>query len=159
MIYLNHYHQYILELLLRKPKKKVFFALKIKDEPLAENIALEYALSTQVPENWIPLVPVRLNPYGHDPAIRLVRGKMPMYDKDGSEIEYVRSQGKILESDSSSNFQLYEEEIPRSGIQVRRHYQYTRWLDGSTHLWIGRAKRTGSGPGSSDLRFDTISEI
>ena len=147
-------------IVIEETQKKVFFALKIKDEPLAENIALEYALSTQVPENWIPMVPVRVNPADdNNPAIRLVRGKMPKYDKDGSEIEYVSSQGKILESDSSSNFQLYEEEIPRSGIQVKRHYQYARWMDGSTHLWIGRAKRTGTGPGSSGLRFDTINEI
>jgi hypothetical protein len=31
----------------------------------------------------------------------------------------------------------------------------TRWLDGSTHLWMTRARRAASGEGSSGLLFDT----
>jgi hypothetical protein len=32
----------------------------------------------------------------------------------------------------------------------------TRWQDGSTHLWIGRRKKIGTGEGSSGLRFDAL---
>jgi len=37
---------------------------------------------------------------------------------------------------------------------VTRHYQLARWQDSSTHLWIGRRKKAGTGEGSSGLRFD-----
>jgi len=30
----------------------------------------------------------------------------------------------------------------------------SRWLDGSTHLWIARRKTSGQGEGSSGLKFD-----
>jgi hypothetical protein len=51
---------------------------------------------------------------------------------------------------------LYEEEVPREGVRVTRRYQYTRWCDGSTHVWIGRRKQIGRGEGSSGLRFDIV---
>lgn len=49
---------------------------------------------------------------------------------------------------------LHEEEIPREGIYIARSYQYARWVDGSTHLWIGRRKRPGRGEAASGLQFD-----
>jgi hypothetical protein len=49
-----------------------------------------------------------------------------------------------------------DEEVPREGARVTRSYQYSRWIDGSTHLWIGRRKRPGRGEGSSGLRFDVV---
>ena len=45
---------------------------------------------------------------------------------------------------------------PNKGIRVTRSYQFTRWIDGSSHLWIGRRKGVGSGEGSSGLRFDSL---
>jgi len=51
---------------------------------------------------------------------------------------------------------IFAEEIPREGIRVTRHYQFARWHDGTSHLWIGRRKGVGSGEGSSGLRFDTL---
>ena len=39
-----------------------------------------------------------------------------------------------------------------------RHYQYARWIDGSTFLWLGRRKSTGRGEGSSGLRFDRVED-
>jgi hypothetical protein len=70
----------------------------------------------------------------------------------------VTAQGRILNPDGTSDqgLGIFEEEIPREGVRVTRSYQYTRWFDGSTHLWIGRRKQIGSGEGSSGLRFDVI---
>jgi hypothetical protein len=31
-----------------------------------------------------------------------------------------------------------------------------RWIDGSSHLWVGRRKGVGRGEGSSNLRFDAL---
>ena len=62
-----------------------------------------------------------------------------MLKTDGSP-EPVHALGRILNSDPGQALALYEEEVPREGIRVTRSYQYTRWFDGSTHLWIGRRK-------------------
>lgn len=41
--------------------------------------------------------------------------------------------------------------MPRAGARVTREYQYARWIDGGTHLWVGRRKHVGRGEGSSGL--------
>jgi hypothetical protein len=69
----------------------------------------------------------------------------------------VLPRGTILrEGASGAQLELYEEELPRTGIRVTRAYHLARWVDGSTHAWLGRAKRTGRGEGSSGLRFDVL---
>jgi len=93
--------------------------------------------------------------------LRLQRGKV--LKLDGKQ-EFMEAQGRILNppvkddpaAADQKGLSLFEEEIPREGIRVTRSYQLTRWHDGSTHLWIGRRKRVGSGEGSSGLRFDTL---
>ena len=110
---------------------------------------LVYRLATEVPDYWIPLLPVQ-SPAG----LRLRRGML--LKADGSQ-EPIRARGRILVPDpvSGDGLSIFEEEIPREGIRVTRNYQLTRWQDGSTHLWIGRRKVVGSGEGSSGLQFDT----
>ncbi len=56
-------------------------------------------------------------------------------------------------------FFIFEEEVPRSGVIVRRSFQRARWLNGKTCLWIGRSKETGKGEGWSNLKFDQIEPI
>ena len=111
---------------------------------------LHYRLSTEIPDYWIPLMPVR-----RGQGLRLQRGAI--LKTDGSR-EVVRPRGRILGSDPNRALVLYEEEVPREGVRVTRNYQYTRWLDGSAHLWIGRRKQIGRGEGSSGLRFDTVAQ-
>src|SRR5262245_31144335 len=110
---------------------------------------LTYRLSTDVPDYWIPLLPVRT-----DAGLRLRRGRL--LKANGSQ-EPIEARGKILVPDPASGdgLSIFEEEIPREGVRVTRTYQLTRWQDGSTHLWIGRRKVVGSGEGSSGLQFDT----
>jgi hypothetical protein len=62
--------------------------------------------------------------------------------------------GRILEA--GQPLTLFEEEVPRSGARITRAWQLARWIDGSTHLWIGRRKQPGRGEGSSGLRFDVL---
>ena len=111
-----------------------------------EGQTLRYRLTTEVPDYWVPLMPVRT-----ENGLRLRRGAV--LRTDGSR-ETVHAMGRILES--GQELALHEEEVPREGIRVTRHYEATRWIDGSTHLWIGRRKRVGRGEGSSGLRFDTV---
>jgi hypothetical protein len=107
-----------------------------------------YKLATEVPDYWVPLVPVK-----REAGLRLERGKV--LKLDGKE-EFVEAQGRILKAQEVDQNGIFEEEVPREGIRVTRSYQFTRWHDGSTHVWIGRRKRIGSGEGSSGLRFDTL---
>jgi len=107
-----------------------------------------YKLATETPDYWVPLVPVR-----RATGLRLQRGKV--LKLDGKQ-EFVEAQGAILKDGGPNGGAIFEEEIPREGVRVTRSYQLTRWHDGSTHLWIGRRKRVGSGEGSSGLRFDSL---
>lgn len=111
---------------------------------------LMYQLATQTPDNWVPLLPVRT-----ETGLRLQRGKVLRTDGPPA---FIAAHGAILNPDGPGNdgLKIHEEEIPREGISITRHYQLTRWENGSTHLWIGRKKRVGRGEGSSGLRFDTL---
>jgi hypothetical protein len=111
---------------------------------------LVYRLATEVPSNWIPLLPVKSST-----GLRLQRGKV--LKVDGSA-QFIAAQGRILNPDKADQkgLKIFEEEIPREGIRVTRNYQLTRWHDGSSHLWIGRRKKVGTGEGSSGLRFDIL---
>jgi hypothetical protein len=51
---------------------------------------------------------------------------------------------------------IFVEELPREGVHLQRRYRLARGLDGSTHVWLGRLRSTGSGEGRSGLRFDYL---
>lgn len=117
---------------------------------------LMYRLATTVPDHWIPFVPVKKPGTPQEPfAIQLERRAMLRVKPDGTTAA-IRPQGTILEP--GQKLRIEEEEVPRSGAIVERSYQYARWVDGRSYLWVGRRKHSGRGEGSSGLRFD-ISEI
>jgi hypothetical protein len=111
-----------------------------------ETQPLPYRLGTTVPDYWIPLLPVR-----EGTSLKLKRGAIPDFNA-GEPHRLIEPQGRILEP--GRELLLQEEEVPREGARVTRTYQYARWIDGSTHLWIGRRKEPGRGEGSSGLQFD-----
>lgn len=115
--------------------------------------ALQYRLSTTVPDYWLPLVPVRIDP--SRPDIRLCRGRV-LLDRDG-EPRTPGALGRVLEP--ATPLRLFEEEVPRAGARVTRAWQYARWVDGTAHLWIGRRKGPGRGEGWSGLRFDVVEPL
>jgi hypothetical protein len=90
-------------------------------------------------------------PVQTETGLRLRRGAV--LKTDGSK-QTLPALGHILEA--SQGLTLFEEELPREGIRVTRSYQFTRWIDGSSHLWIGRRKGVGRGEGSSGLQFDSL---
>ena len=110
--------------------------------------SVTYRLGTSVPDYWIPLLPVQ-----DESSSRLKRGALPRI-QDGTIEGILEPQGCIL--DPGHELFLQDEEVPREGARVTRSYQYSRWIDGSTHLWIGRRKQPGRGEGSSGLRFDVV---
>jgi len=119
---------------------------------------LLYLLENRVPINWIPFLPIAVNAI--EGQIVLQMGALLPPDQDPAP---VRPIGRILNSTNlvppTEPYTLREEEVARVGIQVSRILARTRWLDGSTHLWIARRKNGGQGEGSSNLKFDLALDV
>lgn len=106
---------------------------------------LRYVVQTPVPEFWVPLVPVALDP---------ARG----------EVAFVRAAllsgvggltgpaGRVL----APTDPVREDALPRTGLRVQRAASRARWVDGSTHVWVSRRRRTTASEGNSGLRFDQV---
>lgn len=117
-----------------------------------------YLLSSPVPSNWIPLLPVKLpNPQQPNTAgqvlSRLKRGAV--LQPDGNRKVHA-ARGDVLLS--AANLMLYDEEVPREGARVTRQRRLARWTDGSTWLWTALRNQVGQGEGASALTFDQIIE-
>jgi hypothetical protein len=112
-----------------------------------------YLLSSLVPLNWIPLLPVQLpNPNAAGQIIsRLKLGAV--LQPDGKKVVH-RAVGDVL--NAAAHLLLYDEEVPRDGVHITRQRRLTRWTDGSTWLWTSFRNQVGEGEGSSGLRFDQL---
>jgi hypothetical protein len=125
-----------------------------------ESVAdIRYRVMTSVPENWIPFIPAR-EP-GSDRQIRLQRAAMPrVLEGDPDPPERVAPRTMLLRDGldlaPKHSYFLHEEEVPREGVRVIRHFQRTRWRDGRVVVWLGARKAVGRGEGSSQLGFDRI---
>ena len=123
------------------------------DGPIAA-AQLAYRLTTDVPEHWVPLVPVAAE--GSTvaaPVIDLQRAVLLRTDAEGVQ-RRIEPRGVVL--GGSAPLRIAEEEVPREGAIIERAFQYARWFDGRTIVWLGRRKRVGRGEGSSGLRFDAL---
>jgi hypothetical protein len=128
--------------------------------------ALVFTLGTEVPESWIPFLPV------HKPAdtreIRLQRAAMPRFvpasTRPGSveTVQPVRPRTTILrpgvsdDDASAAPYFVNEEEVPRAGVNVNGALRRARWLGGRTVVWHGRTVASGRGETDSGLRFDVV---
>jgi hypothetical protein len=112
--------------------------------------ALVWRVATDVPDYWIPLIPVQIDKTSGAIAFRRGATLRP----DGSR-NTQSAQSRVLVPDPQNKLDMFEEEIPREGARVMRAFQYARWFNGAPLLWIGRRKRPGRGEGSSGLKFDT----
>ena len=126
------------------------------------DVLLAYQLMGRVPEDWIPLVPVRLKDALASTAF--LQGAMPrvppispVNDAAGPVLEHnvVLPRGTLLARNPVANPNVInEEEILRGGSIVKRSFEQARWTDGSTWNWSSRKKLNGRGEGSSGLAFD-----
>lgn len=108
----------------------------------------QYLLMSDIPKMWIPFSKTRIN--GSSRFKRLSKAKQwSVGDRDTIDpISKVLAEPKEL--------LIFEEEIPHGGITVSRGYQLSRWVDGSSHLWIGRKKYSGRIVPSNGLNFDFL---
>jgi len=119
--------------------------------PQNSDFPLRYSIESEVPANWIPLLPIQPDPT--NPSIVLQRGRALKATSTGPEP--VSALSKILNpGPPSSIYRIAEEEIPRSGLRVERIVYRTRWIDGTSHLWVQRRRGIGAGESQSNLNFD-----
>ena len=115
--------------------------------------SLHYQIQTSVPEHWIPFLPVAI-----DASRRDVQFERGILLRSASE-EAVQPEpaGRILRPTrlpEQHQYKLREEEIPRVGLRVVRLVNRSRWMDGSTHIWLARRKTFGADEERSGLRYD-----
>ena len=97
-----------------------------------------YLLSSTVPPNWIPLLPVQ--PTESDPKQSLLRrGKVLQPDGSGT---LHQAKGELLTT--PANLLIYDEEVPREGVRITRQRRAARWTDGSTWVWTSLATRSAA---------------
>ena len=119
--------------------------------PIPANTA-RYVLSSSVPGNWIPLLPVQTRSQNNNLILRLKRGRMLQID--GGPPTPHPSQSQAL--NTGADLLLYDCDVPREGVHVTRARRTSRWTDGSTFVWTAFRKQVGRGEGSSGLKFDQL---
>ena len=77
-----------------------------------------------------------------------------LWMSENSELGHISSMSRLLTLDEEALLRLDEEAVPRAGLRVQLTKQRVRWVDGSTHVWLGRKVLTGRGDGASGLKFD-----
>ena len=119
--------------------------------PSAGGPRIYYTLETSVPDNWIPMVPVK----SPQSELFLRRGTMEIATSTG--FTKLKARAAILEPEHP--FFVTDRAISRAGDRVDRYFRYTRSSDGSIFLWMARKSGLGRGEGWSGLRFDIVRDI
>jgi hypothetical protein len=122
---------------------------------------LRYTLGTEVPESWIPFIPVH-RPEGTR-LIRLQRAAMPRLLPDGARpvrpTTSILRQGLRDDETQAAPYFVNEEEVSPAGVVIRGGFRRARWLDGATCVWHARTVGTGRGETDSGLRFDVVERV
>jgi len=112
---------------------------------------LYYTLETSVPDNWIPMVPVK----SPQDELFLRRGTMEIATSTG----FVSLKAHALILEPQHPFFVADRMLSRAGVLVDRYFRRTRSSDGSTFVWMARKSGPGRGPGWSGLRFDIVRDM
>jgi hypothetical protein len=118
------------------------------------NADVAYRLMTDVPEYWVPFIPVHMA--GNSRQVGLVEAVLPRPNSLG---DLVTSSPRSSVLHELRGLVLPEEEIPSAGLVVRRRWFLARSADGGRHAWAARSVTTGRGEGASGLRFDVAEPV
>ena len=122
--------------------------------PVPPNADVAYRLATDVPEHWLPFIPVHLP--GSSRQVGLVEAVLPRPNSLG-DLQASSPRSSVLQE--LAGRVIPEEEVPSSGIVVRRRWFLARSADGGRHAWAARSVSVGRGEGSSGLRFDVAEPV
>lgn len=127
----------------------------ISAETTDSGMPLRYDMESEIPANWIPLLPRIANPSPSppDPSIVLQRGQA--VKSTGGGPAAVPALSKIMNPDlNGAPYLIEEEEVARDGLRIDRVVYRSRWTNGATHLWVERRRKIGAGESQSGLAFD-----
>ena len=123
---------------------------------------LLFRLMTDVPEHWIPFVPVHVDderadaPEPQHRAVALAQALLPRPDSWGVLLVPAPRSSVLRELRGRL---LHEEEVGPAGVTVRRRWFLARSADGGRHVWTSRSVSTGRGEGASGLAFDVALDV
>ncbi len=109
---------------------------QVSSQGVSDDESWQYRLLNPIPPYWIPFVPVRMT---GSAQIRLRRGRMSEWELLPPEMIGIR--GTTLLPDPAAPLNVYEEEVPASGIDVSSSYQFARHASGQAVVWLGRRKQ------------------
>jgi hypothetical protein len=115
---------------------------------------LLYRLMTDVPPHWIPFIPVHTGTDSRQ--VGLVEAVLPRPDSFGDLVVSAPRSSIVQEL---QNVVFPEEEVPASGVVVRRRWFLARSADGVRHAWASRSVIAGRGEASSGLKFDFADHV
>ena len=124
--------------------------------PPTTDFPLKYSVESEIPANWIPLFPVFEDPANAstNPSIVLQRGSALKATTNGSgtvpSLSKILNPGATRSRPTSSRRRRSRAPACVSSGSVFR----TRWIDGTSHLWVQRRRRIGAGESQSGLQFD-----
>lgn len=116
--------------------------------PAAAGDRPRYRFSAEVPRHWIPYVPRFIDSAGGDTYLR--RGRTD----EAATPQAPQHHTRIV----AESWRLREEEIPRSGLRVRRTRRFARGSDGTGFPWVGRSKEAAPRLPTPGLGFDFLEE-
>lgn len=111
----------------------------------------EFRLTTQTPPYWIPYVPRKAAVSGAPQG--------DMYLRRGRTLETASQANPQYSSQIvGESIRINEEEVPRTGLRIRRIERFARGSDGSAHFWTGRVRSSGRSTVTSGMKFDFIDD-
>lgn len=116
--------------------------------PATANDRPRYRFRADVPRHWIPYVPRKIEAVGGDTYLR--RGRTD----ESATREKPQHHTRIV----GESWQLREEEIPRSGLRIRRLRRFARGSDGKGFGWVARTREAANRLPQPGLSFDYLEE-
>jgi hypothetical protein len=107
-----------------------------------------FRFRADVPRHWIPYVPRSIDAVGGDTYLR--RGRTD----EAATLENPQHHTRVV----GESWRLREEEIPRSGLRVRRLKRFARGSDGAGFSWTARSRETAPRLTQPGLSFDFLEE-
>lgn len=126
----------------------------VRADAIPPNADVAYQLMTDVPDHWVPFIPVHIA--GSSRQVGLVEAVLPRPNSFG-DLVTASPRSSVLQE--LRGLVLPEEEVPSAGIVVRRRWFLARSTDGGRHAWAARSVTTGRGEGASGLRFDIAKPV
>ena len=126
----------------------------VRTDAIPPNADVAYRLMTDVPDHWVPFIPVHIA--GNSRQVGLVEAVLPRPNSFG-DLVTASPRSSVLQE--LRGLVLPEEEVPSAGIVMRRRWFLARSADGGRHAWAARSVTTGRGEGASGLRFDVAEPV